>query len=71
LKILRILAPTFFCYAFEPEIESWLFRPKKPSKYAKLFQQKKKKESWDGKFGSVSPVQQILAQKNLADPHEP
>ncbi len=40
------------------------------SKYAKLFQ-KKKKESWDGKLGSVSPVQQILAQKNLADPHEP
>jgi hypothetical protein len=37
---------------------------KRTSKYAKLFQ-KKTKESQDGKFASVSPLRQIVAQKNF------
>jgi hypothetical protein len=53
LKISRILL--FFGYVFQPQIESWQFRPKKELANCSF----KKKESCYGKFGSMSQFGKI------------
>jgi hypothetical protein len=57
--ISRILL--FFGYLFQPEIESWQFRPKKELANCSF----KKKESCYGKFGSVT-IWQNFTHKNVA-----